>query len=47
MLTMARLSSVKEGAAVRVTGEASFGTWGTGLQELLDTIDHALSSLRS
>lgn len=43
-LTMARLSSVKKGAAVRVTGEAPFRTWRTRLQELLDAIDHALSS---
>jgi hypothetical protein len=43
-LIMARLSSIKEGAAVRVTGEAPFGTWGARLQELLDAVDHALSS---
>jgi hypothetical protein len=46
-LTMTRLSSVKEGTAVRVTREAPFRTWGTRLQELLDAIDHASSSHRA
>jgi MOZ/SAS family len=41
-LTMTRLSSFKEGAAVRVARETTFRTWGTGLQELLDAIDYAL-----
>jgi hypothetical protein len=44
---MTRLPSLKEGAAVRVTGEAPLRTWGTRLQELLDAIDHALSSHRA
>ena len=43
---MARLSSIKERAAVGIAGEAPFGTGSTRLQELLDTIDHALSSYR-
>lgn len=42
-LTGTRLSSVKEGAAVRVTRETPFWTRGVGLQELLDAIGHALS----
>src|SRR5712675_1969488 len=46
-LTTIRLSLVKEGEAVRVSRKAPFRTWGTGLQELLDIISHALSSHRS
>ncbi len=43
-LTTTRLSSDKEGAAVRFTRETSVRTWGIGVQELLDAIDHALSA---
>jgi len=43
-LTMTRLSSFKEGTAVRVARETPFRTWGIGLQELLDAIHHALSA---
>jgi hypothetical protein len=42
-LTFTRLPSVQEGTPVRVTRETAFGTRSSGLQELLDTIDHALS----